>query len=65
MKTVLQPRGQNTFVFLLSNKMMVIKVGIHKMRVRITNREDPDQTASSEVVRSGSALFVLAFLAGN
>ena len=30
------------------------------MLVRITNREDPDQTASalSEAVRSGSALFV-------
>ena len=24
--------------------------GIHKMLVRITNREDPDQTASSEAV---------------
>ena len=28
--------------------------GIHKMDVRIANKEDPDQTASSE----GSALFV-------
>ena len=26
--------------------------------VRIAKREDPDQTASSEAVRSGSALFV-------
>ena len=31
------------------------------MLVRIANREDPDQTAPSEAVRSGSALFVLAF----
>ena len=38
---------------------------IHKMIVRIANREDPDQTASSEAVWSGSALFVVAFLTGN
>ena len=30
------------------------------MLVRIANREDPDQTASSEAVWSGSALFVYA-----
>ena len=35
------------------------------MLVRLANREVPDQTASSEVVRSGSVLFVFAFLAGN
>ena len=29
------------------------------MDVRISNREDPDQTASSEAVRSGSGLFFL------
>ena len=33
------------------------------MRVRIANREDPVQTAFSEAVLSGSALFVEAFLA--
>ena len=38
--------------------MLVIRGGIHKMLVRIANREDPDQTASSEAVWSGSALFV-------
>ena len=42
--------------------MLVISAGIHKMGVRITNREDPDQTASSEAVWSGSAL---AYLASN
>ena len=31
------------------------------MVVRIANREDPDQTASSEAVFSGSALFVQSF----
>ena len=31
-------------------KMMVIRGGIHKMLVRIANREDPDQTASSEAI---------------
>ena len=30
--------------------MFVIGPGIHKMAVRIANREDPDQTASSEAV---------------
>ena len=33
------------------------------MLVRIANREDPDQTAYSEAVRSGSALFRLFILA--
>ena len=45
--------------------MVVIRAGIQKMLARIANREDPDQTASSEAVRSGSSLFVKAFLAGN
>ena len=36
----------NTLLFLLSNKMFVIKAGIHKVLVRKANREDPDQTAS-------------------
>ena len=34
----------NTFL-LFSNKM-VIRTGIHKMLVEISNREDPDQTTS-------------------
>ena len=38
-----------------------IRAGIHKMLVRIANREDPDQTASSEAVGSGPALFCLGF----
>ena len=29
--------------------MLVIKAGIHKMLVRIAKREDPDQTASSDL----------------
>ena len=37
----------NTFHFLFSNKTLVIRARIHKMLVRITNRVDPDQTASS------------------
>ena len=32
------------------NKMLVIRTGIHKMLFRLTNREDLDQTASSEAV---------------
>ena len=35
------------------------------MVVRTANREEPDQTASSEAVWSGSVLFVYAFLAYN
>ena len=31
-------------------KMLVIRAGIHKMHVRIANREDPDHTVSSEAV---------------
>ena len=31
--------------------MLVFRAGIHKMLVRIANREDPYQTASSEAAR--------------
>ena len=48
----------NTFLFLFWDKVLVFMAEIHKMLVRIANREDPDQTASSEEVWSGSALFV-------
>ena len=41
--------------------MLVMRAGSLKMLVRISNREDPDQTASSEAVWSGSALFVFFF----
>ena len=34
----------------LSNKMLVFKAEIHKTSLRIANKEDPDQTASSEAV---------------
>ena len=40
----------NTFLIFFLNKTLVIRAGIHKMLVRIANREDPDQTASSEAV---------------
>ena len=39
----------NSFLFLFSNKMLVFKAGIHKILVRIANREDSDQTASSDL----------------
>ena len=39
-----------TFLFLFSNKLLIIRAGIHKILVRITNMENPNQTASSEVV---------------
>ena len=31
---------------LFSNKMLLFRAGLHKMVVRLANREDPDQTAS-------------------
>ena len=37
-------------LFLISNKILVIRAGIHKKLVRIANLEDPDQTASEEAV---------------
>ena len=40
----------NTFLFLFSNEMLVIRAETHKMLVRKANREDPYQTASSEAV---------------
>ena len=40
----------NTFLFLFLNKKLVIRAASHKMLVQIANREDPDQTASSEAV---------------
>ena len=42
--------------------MLVFRAAIHKFLVRIVHREDPDQTASSEAVSSGSALIVTTFL---
>ena len=45
-------------LYVLKYKMLVFSTGIHKMLVRIINMEDPDQTASSEAVWFGSALFV-------
>ena len=41
---------RSTFLFLFSNKMLDILVGIYKMLVRMANMEDPDQTDSSEAV---------------
>ena len=40
----------NTSHFPLSTRILAIRDGIDKMFVRIANREDPDQTASSEAV---------------
>ena len=37
--------------------MLNIRAGIHKGLVRIDNKEDPEQTASSEAVCSRSGLF--------
>ena len=37
------------FSLLFLNKMLIIRAGIHKMLVTIANREEPDQTASSDL----------------
>ena len=39
-----------TFLFLFVNKMLVIRTETHKKLVRKANREDSDQTDSSEAV---------------
>ena len=39
-----------TLFFMFSNKILAIRAGIHKILVRISNRQYPDQTASSEAV---------------
>ena len=36
-------KSLNTFLFLISNEMFVIRAGNHKMLVTISNMEDPDQ----------------------
>ena len=40
----------NTFVFLFSNIMLVIRAKVCQIFGRIANSADPDQTASSEAV---------------
>ena len=35
----------NTFLILISNKMLIFRAGMDKLLVRIANRGDPDQTA--------------------
>ena len=40
----------NTFLFLFLTKMLAIRAETDKMLVRTANREEPDQTASSEAV---------------
>ena len=40
----------NNFLCLFSNEKLVFMAAIHKILVRLSNREDPDQTASEEAV---------------
>ena len=40
----------NAFLFLFSIEMLLFRAGILKMLDKVANREDPDQTASSEAV---------------
>ena len=58
------PKILNTFLLLFKTKMLFIRAESPKNAYLNSKREDPDQTASSGGVWSGSALFVYAFLAG-
>ena len=49
-KGVYCSKNLNIFLCLLPNKMFVLRAGTHKMVVKKANREDQDQTASSEAV---------------
>ena len=40
----------NTFLLLFLYKMLISMAGIDKMYARTANKDDPDQTASSEAV---------------
>ena len=42
--------------------MLVMRAGNHKMRIRIANREDTDQTASLEQSDLGLHCFSMPFL---
>ena len=55
----------NTFLSLFSNGMLVIRAGIGKIFFRIANREDPDQTASSEAILIWVWAICAGFLADN
>ena len=46
------------FSLSFTNIMLVTRTGIHKMLISKANREDSDQTGSSEAFQSGSVLFV-------
>ena len=43
-------RKFQTLIVLFLKANLVFRTGMHKMHVRIANREDPGQTASSEAV---------------
>ena len=53
LKFEFEPRLGNLLCHWLGKNLLQVLVnraGIHKMLVRIANREDPDQTASEEAV---------------
>ena len=50
MSIIFVMQGKCLFSDISRPEMWAIPAGIHQMFVRIANREDPDQTASSEAV---------------
>ena len=55
----------DSFNFLFTKRMLAVRTEIHKILTRIANRDEPDQTASSEPVWYVSMLYIYAFLVGN
>ena len=52
----------NSFLLLFSAKMLVISTGIHKMLVRIANREEPDAVCIEPVKQNFTAKNCCYFL---
>ena len=51
-------KTERLLLFLFSNEMWVIRSVIYKLLVRTANKEDPDQTASSEALISVCTVYL-------
>ena len=63
--TVTVLKFRTLFSFCYQIKCWFSGLEFHNCFVRVAKRDDPDQTALSEAVLSGSVLFVRVFLADN
>ena len=48
----------HTFLFLLSNQVMIFRAETHKMEVGIAKRENPDPTVSSDLGKRSLSVFL-------